>query len=63
MAEPHADETLDRYKTSVILTDGTSLQLRPIQRDDEQRLLDLFYRLSSRTIYLRYHHILNQMTR
>ncbi len=63
MAEAQVDETLDHYRTSVILTDGTSLQLRPIRRDDEQRLLDLFYRLSSRTIYLRFHYVLSQMTR
>jgi len=54
---------LDKYSTTVILKDGSTLYLRPIRRDDEDRMLDLFYRLSPHTVYLRFHHLLKNMSR
>jgi len=53
--------SLEKYKTAVILKDGSTLHLRPIQRDDEDRLLALFYRMSPHTIYLRFHHVLTHL--
>jgi acetyl coenzyme A synthetase (ADP forming)-like protein len=53
----------EKYKTAVILRDGSTLLLRPIQREDEERLLALFYRLSQHTVYLRFHHVLNRMSK
>jgi len=38
----------------VILRDGQSLKVRPITRDDKEKLKDLFYRLSPQTRYLRF---------
>jgi len=54
---------LEKYKTAVILRDGSTLHLRPIQREDEERMLALFYRLSPQAVYFRFHHVLTQMSR
>jgi len=51
------------FKTAIILKDGTSLHLRAIRKDDEEKLVSLFYRLSSRTIYMRFRYPLKQMSR
>ncbi len=37
-----SDNSLDKYETAVILKDGSTLHLRPIRQDDEERLLGLF---------------------
>ena len=58
-----ASNRLEKYKTAVILRDGSTLHLRAIQREDEERLLALFYRLSRHTVYLRFHHVLTQMSK
>jgi RimJ/RimL family protein N-acetyltransferase len=39
---------------SLELTDGATLRLRPIHPDDEHRLVELFHRLSPRTVYQRF---------
>ena len=57
------NNNLDKYKTAVILKDGSTLHLRPILRDDEERMLALFYRMSPHTSYLRFHQVLNHMTK
>jgi RimJ/RimL family protein N-acetyltransferase len=36
------------------LSDGATLRLRPIHPDDEPRLVELFHRLSPRTVYQRF---------
>src|SRR5712691_2037704 len=36
------------------LADGAALRLRPIRPDDEPRLVELFSRLSRRTVYQRF---------
>ena len=55
------NNNLDKYKTAVILKDGSTLHLRPIQRDDEERLLAFFYRMNPHTVYLRFHHALTNL--
>ncbi len=54
---------LDRFNRTVALKDGSVLHLRPIMPDDEDRLMSFFLRLSGRTIYLRYHHVLTNLSR
>ena len=62
MARPEAGDAPVRYDTTVILRDGSTLYLRPIRRDDEDRLLAFFYRLSRHTVYLRFHHVLAHLS-
>jgi acetyl coenzyme A synthetase (ADP forming)-like protein len=40
--------------TDVVLRDGGTLQLRPIRPDDDERLLDLFHRMSQQSLYYRF---------
>jgi len=54
---------LDRFNRTVALKDGSVLHLRPIMPDDEDRLMSFFLRLSGRTIYLRFHHVLTSLSR
>jgi acetyl coenzyme A synthetase (ADP forming)-like protein len=63
MKEGSNRESLEKYETAVILKDGSALRLRPIRRDDEDKLLTLFYRLSTHTIYLRFHHVMTHLSR
>ena len=63
MAISPTSDDLGKYQTTVILRDGSTLYLRPIQHEDEEKLLALFYRLSHRTVYLRFHHVLTQMSK
>jgi len=63
MASNSPGITLERYKTAVILKDGSTLHLRPIQGEDEDRMLALFHRFSPRTIYLRFHGYIAEMPR
>ena len=39
------------YATDALLRDGGSIYIRAIRPDDKQRLLALFERLSSRSVY------------
>jgi len=57
------NSSLETYKTAVILRDGSALHLRAIQREDKEKLLALFHRLSRHTAYLRFHHVLTQMSK
>jgi acetyltransferase len=57
------DKSIEKYSVTVALKDGSSLILRPIQLSDEEKLLGLFNRLSKQTMYLRFHHVLNNITR
>ncbi len=54
---------LGGYQKLVPLRDGSLVNLRPIRRDDEDRMLALFYRFSPRTVYLRFHQVLKEMSR
>jgi hypothetical protein len=42
------------YATDALLRDGSSIHIRAIRPDDKQRLLALFERLSSRSVYFRF---------
>jgi hypothetical protein len=52
MTASRSSNGLDKYKTTVMLKDGSTLHLRPIQQEDEERMLALFHRLSPHTVYL-----------
>lgn len=54
---------IEKFKMTVFLKDGSPLLLRAIRRDDEDKLIALVSRLSPRTSYLRYHHVLTELTR
>jgi acetyl coenzyme A synthetase (ADP forming)-like protein len=51
-----------KYETEVVLRDGSTALLRPIRHDDTERWLDFIHRLSTRTKYLRFHHVPKEMT-
>lgn len=55
-------EGLENYRTSVVLRDGSSVQIRAIRRDDDRRLADLFGRLSPQSVFLRFHHAVSTLT-
>jgi len=54
---------LRRYEADVVLKDGSKVHLRPIRADDTDAWLFLFSRLSPRTIYLRFHHVIAEVTK
>jgi RimJ/RimL family protein N-acetyltransferase len=54
------DETLSRRAT---LKDGTTILMRPITPDDEERMLELFHAFSRQTIYQRWFHVKEYMPR
>ncbi len=51
-----------QYITEALLRDGGSLCIRAIRPDDTQRLLALFERLSSRSIYFRFFQTKQRLT-
>jgi RimJ/RimL family protein N-acetyltransferase len=61
--EVASDGTPDGFKLSVVLKDGSLANLRPTHPDDEDGILALFYRFTPRTVYLRFHHVLKEMSR
>jgi acyl-CoA synthetase (NDP forming)/RimJ/RimL family protein N-acetyltransferase len=50
------------YATDALLRDGGSIHIRAIRPDDKQRLLALFERLSSRSIYFRFFQTKQRLT-
>ena len=50
------------YATDALLRDGGSIHIRAIRPDDKQRLLDLFERLSSRSVYFRFFQTKQRLT-
>ncbi len=50
-----------QYETSISLTDGTEVLVRPIRPDDEPMMKEMFYSFSEQTVYLRYHGSLKSM--
>ncbi len=59
---PEADTVYpSQYETEVVLRDGSIVLLRPIRCDDTERWLGFIHRLSSRTKYLRFHHVPKEM--
>lgn len=63
MATNSSDTSLEKYKTVVTLQDGSTVQARPIQHEDEEKMLALFCRFSPRTVYLRFHGFISEMPR
>ncbi|MCJ7831659.1 MAG: GNAT family N-acetyltransferase, partial [Dehalococcoidia bacterium] len=55
--------TLEEYEVDVPLRDGSTVHLRPIRPDDDGMMIALFNRFSPRTIYLRFHHVIGEMTK
>ena len=51
-----------RYATDALLRDGGSIHIRAIRPDDKQRLLELFERLSSRSVYFRFFQTKQRLT-
>lgn len=43
-----------KYDTDVVLRDGRTLHLRPVRPDDDQRVLELFERMSEQSLYYRF---------
>ncbi len=62
MSRPAATRLPARYTRTVVLRDGSSLVLRPIRPDDQERLVRLFSRLSPQTVYLRFHRAVDRLT-
>jgi RimJ/RimL family protein N-acetyltransferase len=54
---------LGSFPKPVGLRNGSSVNFRPIRLDDEDRMLALFHRFSPRTVYLRFHQVLKEMSR
>jgi acetyl coenzyme A synthetase (ADP forming)-like protein len=50
-----------QYETEVLLKDGSSILLRPIRMDDARSWVEFVGRLSTRTKYLRFHHVPGDM--
>jgi len=50
------------YESDEVLRDGGSVHVRAIRPDDKQRLLDLFHRLSARTVYFRFFRTKDRLT-
>src|SRR5262247_740411 len=50
------------YATDALLRDGGSIHIRAIRPDDKPRLLDLFERLSSRSVYFRFFQTKQRLT-
>jgi RimJ/RimL family protein N-acetyltransferase len=53
----------EEYEVDVPLRDGSTVHLRPIRPDDDAMMIALFNRFSPRTIYLRFHHVIGEMTK
>src|SRR5947208_15700965 len=53
---------LQHYATDALLRDGGSIHIRAIRPDDKQRLLALFTRLSSRSVYFRFFQTKQRLT-
>jgi len=51
------------YELDVLLKDGSTVHLRPIKPEDEDLLIAFIGRLSPRTIFLRFHHVIKELTR
>jgi len=52
----------ESYATNELLRDGGSIHIRAIRPDDKQRLLELFERLSSRSVYFRFFQTKQRLT-
>ncbi|MDY6833205.1 MAG: GNAT family N-acetyltransferase [Chloroflexota bacterium] len=55
--------SLERFESRVILKDGSTLDLRAIRHDDEQKMVAFLYRLTHSSSYFRFHHALAQVSK
>jgi len=53
----------EEYEVDVPLRDGSTVHLRPIRPDDDGLMIALFNRFSPRTVFLRFHHVIGEMTK
>ncbi len=51
------------FEVDVLLKDGSTVHLRPIRPDDDETMIALFGRFSPQTVYLRFHHVIREMTK
>jgi RimJ/RimL family protein N-acetyltransferase len=63
MTNPKIPDYPAEYVVDVLLKDGSTIRLRPIRPDDDEAMIAAFYRLSERTIYFRFHHPVQHMTK
>jgi acetyl coenzyme A synthetase (ADP forming)-like protein len=63
MEESPRIRTAEEHELDVLLKDGSTVHLRPIRPDDDDMMIALFNRFSPRTIYLRFHHVIREMTK
>jgi RimJ/RimL family protein N-acetyltransferase len=63
VAANHSKDRGPKYQKAVVLRDGSTLRLRAIRPDDEDRLIAFVNRLSPQAVYLRFHHTLLHLTR
>lgn len=54
---------LEKYTKAIALKDGSMLHLRAIGGEDADKLLAFFYRLSSRSVYLRFHQAMTNVSK
>jgi acetyl coenzyme A synthetase (ADP forming)-like protein len=47
-------KSAEHYRADALLQDGASIHIRALRKDDKQRLLDHFNRLSQRSVYFRF---------
>lgn len=60
LPQPHV---LKGYEVDVPLRDGSTVRLRSIRPDDDDLMIALFNRFSLRTVFLRFHHAISEMTK
>jgi RimJ/RimL family protein N-acetyltransferase len=62
MAEGHPINSLKTYQTTITFADGSNLDIRAINQNDEERLVAFFSRLSRHAVYLRFHNVLTHLS-
>ncbi|MEX0800838.1 MAG: GNAT family N-acetyltransferase [Dehalococcoidia bacterium] len=60
MDEPRTPVRTAKHETDVLLKDGSTVHLRPIKPEDVDALVAGFTRLSPRSVYLRFHHMVSR---
>jgi acetyl coenzyme A synthetase (ADP forming)-like protein len=53
---------VEKYRASVIMKDGTALNMRPILPEDRDKWQEFFNALSPQTVYFRFHRVLRQVS-
>ncbi len=63
MTEKSSAANLDKYTQAIALKDGSMIYLRVIRPDDEEKIISFVSRLSSQSIYLRFHYVLTSLSK